>query len=141
MMVHGEMSGVRSLIPAPPGFIALPCSTTEEVPGGMSPKRTLKAEDILRDLRAGMTDSALMRKYFLSSRGLHSILDKLLDAKVLTKEQLVSHRRGFEGDDTVDVEPTRLLPRDMVEFPLPLYDARNQQIKAWSRMSQKKAWG
>jgi hypothetical protein len=95
----------------------------------MPQKRKVKADDILRDLRAGMSDSELMTKYFLSSRGLQSILEKLLEANVLTKEQLLSFRRGIGGDDTVDVEPARLFPRDLVEFPVPVYDSRNRHIK------------
>jgi anti-anti-sigma regulatory factor/DNA-binding HxlR family transcriptional regulator len=56
-------------------------------------KPTLSAKVILRDLANELTDSGLMRKYGLSSKGLASMYKKLLD-KGLIDEDMIEQRRG-----------------------------------------------
>jgi hypothetical protein len=85
----------------------------------MSPKREIKAKDLVNDFRAGMTDSELRSKYNLSSRGLQSAFRKLLEAKALRTSELFG-RVSLE-DDTVAIATTRLMPRDELEFPVPIY--------------------
>ena len=43
-------------------------------------RRTIPARSFVGDMRSGMTDSALMEKYKLTARGLHSAFRKLLAA-------------------------------------------------------------
>ncbi len=68
----------------------------------MSQKRKIKASEIVRDIRAGLTDFELMKKYQLSSKGLKSVMEKLLQAKAITQAEF--DWRPAEYDDTVVVD-------------------------------------
>ncbi|MEW6348384.1 MAG: hypothetical protein AB1646_04940 [Thermodesulfobacteriota bacterium] len=52
------------------------------------PRKTIRTHDIVNDLEAGVDDSALMDKYGLSPQQLELIFKKLLDAGLITVEQL-----------------------------------------------------
>jgi hypothetical protein len=88
----------------------------------MACKRKIKAKEIVNDIRSGMTDSQLMEKHGLSSKGLQSIFTKLVEAKAIGPRELFN-RAPNVGDDTADVTSVRLIPRDFVEVPLPICDA------------------
>ncbi len=49
--------------------------------------REVRAAEILQDIKAGMGDSALMEKYKLSSIGLQSLYQKLIEAGLLRRNQ------------------------------------------------------
>jgi len=66
----------------------------------------INAQEAARDVRSGMDDSALMNKYKVSSKGLQSLFDKLLDVGVIT--QLDLSRRAFGADHTVDLREDTL---------------------------------
>jgi len=51
-------------------------------------KITVSAKEILADIKAGMDNTALMKKYGLSDKGLQSVLKKLVDAGVLKQGEL-----------------------------------------------------
>jgi hypothetical protein len=53
-----------------------------------TPRRTVRAEDLIRDLDLGVDDSDLMQKYELSPQQLELLFKKLLDAGLITVEQL-----------------------------------------------------
>jgi hypothetical protein len=42
-------------------------------------KKTIKAKEILADIKAGMKNHALMEKYWLSEKGLQNSLQKACD--------------------------------------------------------------
>ncbi|MBI4962358.1 MAG: PilZ domain-containing protein [Desulfomonile tiedjei] len=65
----------------------------------MSPKRTIKAKEIVNDIRAHMTDAEIMDKYELSAKGLQSMLSKLLSIKAVTQKEI--DRRPAACSDTV----------------------------------------
>jgi hypothetical protein len=65
----------------------------------MATKRTINADEIVKDIRSQMTDLQLMSKYMLSERGLASVMEKLLEAKLIT--QFEFDYRPLEYDDTV----------------------------------------
>ena len=90
----------------------------------MEPKRKIKAKEMVNDIREGMSDSQLMDKHKLSSKGLQSIFSKLVDAKAIRPRELFN-RTQSAGDDTADVTSIRLVPRDFVEVPLPICDAED----------------
>ena len=50
-------------------------------------KKTVKAKEVLADIRDGLSDPALMEKYKLSEKGLESLLNKLVDAGVLAQAE------------------------------------------------------
>ena len=51
-------------------------------------KVKIDAKTALEDIRAGMSDSALMDKHKLSAMGLQSLFDKLLQAGVVSRSEL-----------------------------------------------------
>jgi hypothetical protein len=53
-----------------------------------APRRTVRAQDFIRDLDIGVGDSDLMLKYGLSPQQLELFFKKLLDAGLITVEQL-----------------------------------------------------
>jgi len=89
------------------------------------PKRTLKASEIVRDVRTGMTDSQLMAKYGLSAKGLAGVFKKLVDAKAVKPEEV--YARFLSPDDTVNVENLRRLPRSYLAFPLSICESANPE--------------
>jgi hypothetical protein len=64
-------------------------------------KREIHAKRIMNDLKLGMTDDELMEKYKLTPKGLKSLFNKLLKAKLITKEEF-DWRPTF-WDDTVTI--------------------------------------
>jgi predicted Zn-ribbon and HTH transcriptional regulator len=67
----------------------------------MATKRTLKAEEIVGDVRAGMVDSGLMKKHRLSAWGLQDLLEQLVRAGLLSQSEL--DQRMVSVDSTVEV--------------------------------------
>ncbi len=49
--------------------------------------KTINAKEFLADIKTGMNNSALIRKYGLSEKGLQSLFRKLLDAGALKPKQ------------------------------------------------------
>ena len=84
-------------------------------------RRKIPARSFVDDMRSGMPDSALMEKYKLTARGLHSAFRKLLAANVIRASELEG--RQSEYDETIDVDDIRALQRYKVEFPLPIYES------------------
>jgi hypothetical protein len=66
----------------------------------MPTKPKIKASDAVRDIRSGITDSQLMKKYGLSPKGLQSLVLKLLEAKAITLAE-INRWRGTYLDTAV----------------------------------------
>lgn len=88
----------------------------------MSPdKPIIDAKNVIDDIRAGMSDRALMDKYRLSVKGLHSLFDKLLETGFLGEHELrdrpgasTAHSTkisGNGGDDVVTAVRQEFLRR------------------------------
>jgi hypothetical protein len=86
-------------------------------------KLTIKASDITRDLRSGMTISQLMGKYSISQEGLRLLFRKLLNAGVVTKEELDTHVTLYR--DTAGLKGVRKWLRTTTTFPVWIYDSAN----------------
>lgn len=80
----------------------------------MAEKKTLSAKEVVADVRAAATDDFLMKKYGLTEKGLQSLFQKLIAAKLVTPADL--DRRAFvqeveaatvEKDDAKPVSPPR----------------------------------
>ena len=54
----------------------------------MSAARTIKAKELVKDIRSGMTDFDLMEKYELDPPSLDRLLRHLVDADLVTQSQL-----------------------------------------------------
>lgn len=70
--------------------------------------RLINAQEAARDIRAGLDDGSLMRKYGLSFNGLQTLFDKLLELQAVRQLDLDERRfssleRVDLDDDTVDV--------------------------------------
>ena len=89
----------------------------------MESKRTIKAKDMVHDIRAGLTNLELMQKYRLSPKGLQSIFTKLIEAKAVKVGELDA--RGALSDDTVGLDQKRVAPRNYCVVRLPVYEAEN----------------
>ena len=90
-------------------------------------RRKIPARSFVDDMRSGMPDSALMEKYKLTARGLHSAFRKLVAANVIQPSELVG--RHSEYDETIDVNDIRALQRDKLDFPLPIYESDNPDAR------------
>lgn len=53
-------------------------------------KRSIRASDIISDLRAGYTDNVIMQRHRLSARALEGIFAKLVQAGLLSQSELDS---------------------------------------------------
>ena len=67
-------------------------------------KRTIKAKDVVHDIRAHMTDAQLMEKYHLSARGLQSVLKKLVRHNLVSESDLAVRPVGYEDTVTIDLD-------------------------------------
>jgi hypothetical protein len=79
----------------------------------METKRTIRAKEVVTDIRKGMTNAGLMEKYELSSKGLISIFNKLsaagfgpdeLNGRVPPSKDTVTFERNKLAQDTVALE-------------------------------------
>jgi hypothetical protein len=60
----------------------------------MSQKKSVSAKQVTADLRAGASNEFLIKKYGLSPKGLQSLFQKLLDAGLVTREDV--YARNYE---------------------------------------------
>jgi hypothetical protein len=65
-------------------------------------KRTIRAKDVVHDIRSHMTDAQLIEKYQLSAKGLQSLLKKLIQHSLLSESDLSWRPVGY--DDTVAID-------------------------------------
>lgn len=61
--------------------------------------RKIKAQDLVKDIRDGLDDHALMKKYSLNSQQLDQLLGKLVEADFITVVEL--HERARLSDTQV----------------------------------------
>jgi len=66
-------------------------------------KRVLKANEVLKDLRSGLTDAAMMEKYQLSSKGLQSLFDKMVAAGLLSAADVADRMSTWVDSVVVDL--------------------------------------
>ncbi len=86
----------------------------------MSRKRVIEAKDIVNDIRSGLSETKLMEKYNLSSRGLQSAFQKLIKGGIMMAEEIYGQYQA--GADTVTVRNMRSLPRYTLAVAVSIYD-------------------
>lgn len=86
-------------------------------------KREVSAGDIVDDIRSGMSDAELMRKYKLSSKGLQSAFRKLIKSHALYQFEIDGRISSFE--DSVVIQNVRSMPRLFPSVVIPVYDAHD----------------
>lgn len=60
-------------------------------------KPTIKAQEVLADIREGLADSDLMEKYGLSPEEFHSLLAYLVDTDLVSRDELVDRGQLSES--------------------------------------------
>lgn len=89
----------------------------------MSPKRRIKGNEIVADIKAGMTDQRLMEKYQLSEHALKNVFRKLVDAGAILESEL-QERIPPECIPNY-AKNSRDYQRNYVFVRLPVYDMEN----------------
>ena len=89
----------------------------------MSAKRTIKAKEVVFDIRSGMTNRQLMHKYKVSVNSLHNLLRKLVDFKALQISEVQALLSSIPEESAF--KEKRKEPRNYVFVPLPIYDVNN----------------
>ena len=75
----------------------------------MEHKRTLPAKQIISEIKSGATDNEIMLKYNLTTKGLQILFDKLLEAGLITKEELEQRSARFADKFDLDMEDAGLV--------------------------------
>jgi hypothetical protein len=75
----------------------------------------INAQEAARDVRGGLGDAALMGKYRLTSRGLRSMVDKLVAVGLITEADLDRRRLGIQ-EHTVALREEMLSLDDVFEY-------------------------
>lgn len=86
----------------------------------------MSEDDFIKDVRSGMPDSDLMKKYALSSDGLRRIFQRLIEANAMRVEEL--YGKSLPAHDTVSVEDMRELPRHYLAMSVDVYDSKRPEI-------------
>ena len=92
----------------------------------MDRKREINAKGILADIRAGLSDEELMKKYKLSTIGLESVFRKLVQAGAITDDQ-ITVRTDTEAKSK-GPQARRNIRYDLT-FHLPVYDQAKPYVK------------
>lgn len=90
-------------------------------------KIRIKVNQLVNDIRDGMTDIDLMGRYGLSAKGLESIFRKLVEGKYIGQGEL--KRRAEPYSDTADLQNMRRLQRSYPALTVSVRDLRNPGAK------------
>jgi uncharacterized protein YjbI with pentapeptide repeats len=85
-------------------------------PESQTKKLLINAEEALNCIRSGMSETALMRKYRLSAKGLQSLFSKLLRKKLISQSELERRVSGGQSSFLLDEQPAKNL---VVDSPAP----------------------
>ena len=83
-------------------------------------KLLINAEEALNCIRSGMSNTALMRKFRLSAKGVQSLFTKLLTAKLISQSELDDRISGPQTGLLLDEqagEPFAVDPPDPISLP------------------------
>jgi len=86
----------------------------------MAKKLKIKANDFVKDIRSGMSDSEIMNKYDLSREGLNHVFREILNSRMISAKEIFARYSSEDGRwGSID---RRSSPRNSIEFALPIYD-------------------
>jgi len=106
----------------------------------MPQKRKIRAVELAEHIRSGMADSELMEIYQLSSEGLQHIFKQLVEAKVMTAEELYGRSPAAPVSEE-DRLRLRRSARIKMELPLRIYEIEYSTIKNEGRVRDISATG
>jgi len=86
----------------------------------MTDQITIKAGDVVRDIRSGMSDWQLMEKYEISATGIQQLFKQLLEAKAVRPSELQGRNPLYK--DSVTLDDLRSSARDYVDHPLAIHE-------------------
>ncbi len=86
----------------------------------MGEKRAINGKEFVADIRSGMTDSDLMKKYLLTNTGIQKVFRKLIGLKMLTEEEIDG--RPQTDQQAAPQAAARRFPRYRLNFDLPVFD-------------------
>jgi len=84
----------------------------------MNPERTIKAKDIIKDIRGGMDIATLMAKYRLTIKALRSAFRQLVEVSAVSPEELNELHTLQDGS----VKGVRRSLRCSLKFPIKIFD-------------------
>lgn len=93
----------------------------------MAAKVVIKAGDLVKDIRAGLTEAQIMEKYKLSPIGIQSAFNKLVEAGVMAAGEVYGRSEGLV--DTVAIDQVRGESREYIEVILQICEVSNPHIK------------
>jgi len=97
-------------------------------------QRVILVGELVNDIRAGLNDSELMKKYNLALEGLQDALRQLLALEAMRPEEIYGRLPAF-GDEVILATSEAVLknlrecPRHPVELPVTVYDARSPEAR------------
>jgi hypothetical protein len=93
----------------------------------MTAKREIKAKDVMRDIRAGLSNDELMQIYHLTLKGLRSVFKKLVDAGIVKMDE-IEGRMPVIGDEA-RITDRRKQRRWYPIIPFPICDLDDLRIE------------
>jgi signal transduction histidine kinase/ActR/RegA family two-component response regulator len=97
----------------------------------MAADRRIRARDIVRDLRSGMSDAELMEKYRVSAKGLQGLFKQLFAARIMSPDELYDRSPSY--DHTVVLENLRTTQRHTLFVPVPAHLRDRPDVKGTVR--------
>jgi hypothetical protein len=79
------------------------------------PKRRISAKEAVADIRSGMSDAAVMKKFSLSEEGLQSLYDKLVQAGFIDLAEVQGRLRGYFGTVVISESAVGRIKREQTE--------------------------
>lgn len=84
----------------------------------MNSKRRIRAKELIDDIRVGMNVAGLMDKYRLTTKGLRTAFQKLVEVNAMSSEELSNLKSLYE----VAAEGLRQFQRKPMKFPVKIFD-------------------
>lgn len=96
----------------------------------MAAKKHVKTNEVLVDIRSGMSDEELREKYKLTAKGLASLIQRLLEKGAISLSDLVGGAAPSEDQEYFCPTSAEFRARERceIDFPLLIHDADNPDI-------------
>lgn len=89
--------------------------------------RRINIKSFVADVKSGVSDAQLQSKYKLSNVGLQKAFTKLVDAELLKASDIQGRLPDYQSP--IGVEGVRVLARNYLAFPVPVYEAQSLLVK------------
>ncbi len=89
-------------------------------------EKRIRAADIVRDIREGLSDIELMAKYNLTLKGFLSLLRRSLEAKILDPSEIATRFASYEE---ILIDDNRTIPRFKVQESIQIQEYKRPDIQ------------